>query len=675
MRLRTRLIISFGALLVLALGASSAVNVIQIQRSVVESSVRNAQGLVEILEAGDRFVSRLPESAEEMIGSQMLVQALLAAHLVDVAENKAKMSPAEITARLKDVVARTVADEFWITDKKGHAYLHTVDGVDFTFPKNPTPQDQAYHFRKLLDQKDGKFVQRTMRREIDDNLFKYAGVSGVDHPRIVQIGHKADSLIKLTEGMSRAALLKSVVGKAGILRLWVVDAEGRALLDVRRGQPTRRGGRIEDPALLAEIGKAFTARAPASCLRGGCLYVALPFASDRKRAALLVSFDATRVGETIRRAVNCSALTALVVLLFGVVVLTRLSRSVADPLTGVTAAAHSIAEGDLQSAEKSLSALSALMGVDPRAGAAESASETRRLFAVVTSMTRSLDSLVRHVQESGTLVTSSGAEIVTSARELEATSTEQAAATNEVAATAREINATARGLADTMGEVAAATGEAASLATTGQSELSRLGATVGRFSDSTRAVSGRLSDIHEKTANISLVVTAINKVAEQTNVLSLNASIEAEKAGEYGQGFSVVAREIRRLSDQTAVALLAIEDTIREVQGAVSAGVMEMDKFSDEMRRGVKEAAAVSGRLAGVIEQVQELSPRIESVNEGMQAQSESAGQIMESMTQLGDAAQQTARSLRELNAVAGRLDDASRGLDAEVSRFRVGGL
>ena len=81
-----------------------------------------------------------------------------------------------------------------------------------------------------------------------------------------------------------------------------------------------------------------------------------------------------------------------------------------------------------------------------------------------------------------------------------------------------------------------------------------------------------------------MVVTTITKVADQTNLLSINAAIEAEKAGEYGRGFLVVAREIRRLADQTAVATLDIENMVRHMQDAVSAGVMQMDKFSDEVR-------------------------------------------------------------------------------------------
>ena len=143
-------------------------------------------------------------------------------------------------------------------------------------------------------------------------------------------------------------------------------------------------------------------------------------------------------------------------------------------------------------------------------------------------------------------------------------------------------------------------------------------------------------------------MTTITKVADQTNLLSLNAAIEAEKAGEYGRGFAVVATEIRRLADQTAVATYDIDQMVKEIQSAVAAGVMGMDKFSEEVRRGMQEVQQVGGQLSQIIQQVQALAPRVESVNEGMQAQTTGAEQITEALMQLSEAAQQTVESLRQ---------------------------
>src|SRR4029077_12542563 len=148
--------------------------------------------------------------------------------------------------------------------------------------------------------------------------------------------------------------------------------------------------------------------------------------------------------------------------------------------------------------------------------------------------------------------------------------------------------------------------------------------------------------------NINLVVSTITKVADQTNLLSINAAIEAEKAGEYGRGFLVVAREIRRLADQTAVATLDIESMVRHMQDAVSAGVMQMDKFSGEVRQGLGRIQEIHGQTGQIIAEVQSLTALFEAVNEGMHQQSIGAQQISEAMSQMTESSRQTASSLEE---------------------------
>jgi methyl-accepting chemotaxis protein WspA len=161
-------------------------------------------------------------------------------------------------------------------------------------------------------------------------------------------------------------------------------------------------------------------------------------------------------------------------------------------------------------------------------------------------------------------------------------------------------------------------------------------------------------------------------VADQTNLLSLNAAIEAEKAGEYGVGFAVVAREIRRLADQTAVATLDIEEMVKEMQSSVSSGVMEMDKFAKEVSRGVEDTSNISEQLGRMIEDVQSLAPRFQIVNQGMEAQSLGAQQISEAMVQLSETSVQTADSLREINGAIEQLNGAAQRLRREISRFKV---
>jgi methyl-accepting chemotaxis protein WspA len=287
-------------------------------------------------------------------------------------------------------------------------------------------------------------------------------------------------------------------------------------------------------------------------------------------------------------------------------------------------------------------------------------------------MTGELAQLVGQVQASGLQVNASVTEIAATAREQQATASEIATTTTEIGATSREISATSKKLVGTMHDVASVAEQSAALAGQGQTGLTHMEETMRRVMDAAGSINAKLAVLSDKAGNISQVVTTITKVADQTNLLSLNAAIEAEKAGEYGRGFAVVATEIRRLADQTAVATYDIDQMVKEIQSAVAAGVMGMDKFSEEVRRGMQEVQQVGGQLSQVIQQVQALAPRVESVNDGMQAQASGAEQITQALTQLSEAAQQTVDSLRQSGQAIDELNRVAIGLRGGVSRFTL---
>jgi methyl-accepting chemotaxis protein WspA len=295
--------------------------------------------------------------------------------------------------------------------------------------------------------------------------------------------------------------------------------------------------------------------------------------------------------------------------------------------------------------------------------------------ALATSFDRMLGELtvlVDHVQKSAIQVNTSVTQIGATASEQQATATEIAATTTEIGATSKEISATSRELFSTMREVSTVAEQTATLAGNGQAGLSRMEETMRHVTEAAASINGKLGVLNEKAGNINQVVTTITKVADQTNLLSLNAAIEAEKAGEAGRGFAVVATEIRRLADQTAVATYDIEQTVKEIQSAVAAGVMGMDKFSEEVRRGMQDVQQIGEQLSQIINQVQTLAPRFTAVSEGMQAQATGAEQISDALTQLTEASQQTVQSLRQSNDAIGGLSQVANALRGAVSRFRL---
>ena len=294
------------------------------------------------------------------------------------------------------------------------------------------------------------------------------------------------------------------------------------------------------------------------------------------------------------------------------------------------------------------------------------------LLKAIDEMAASFRMVLGQVQRSGIQVTSSSTELAATAREQETTMGNQLASTNKVVMSVEEISQVANELVKTMDQVAAMSQETAGFASKGQSDLGRMEEAMHNMESASKSISGRLETINEKAENITTVVVTITKVADQTNLLSLNAAIEAEKAGEYGRGFNVVAREIRRLADQTAVATLDIEQMVQEMQTAVSAGVMEMDKFIGEVKRSAEDVGRISAQLAKIIEQVKALSPSFENVNVAMGQQSTNAMEINTAIVNLSEEMQQTMESLHESYDAIEQLNEAARGLQDEVSRFKV---
>ncbi|KAB8037337.1 methyl-accepting chemotaxis protein [Janthinobacterium aquaticum] len=290
----------------------------------------------------------------------------------------------------------------------------------------------------------------------------------------------------------------------------------------------------------------------------------------------------------------------------------------------------------------------------------------------LAKMFENLRSLLNNVQKAGIQVTTSATEIAASARQQEATGIEQAQTSVEILSTTKEISANTSQLLKTMEDATAVADYTTNATAEAQGNLKRMDSTMQHMVSATDSINAKLAALSEKASNINSVLITITKVADQTNILSLNAAIEAEKAGEAGRGFSVVATEIRRLADQTSVSTWDIEQMLKEMQSAVSASVMGMDKFSEEIRRSVGEVRQVAEQLSSVMDQVQKLTPQFDAVLQGMQSQAIGASQISDTMMQLNDATQQTVESLKATSEAVHQLQYAAGDLQSSVSNFAV---
>lgn len=290
-------------------------------------------------------------------------------------------------------------------------------------------------------------------------------------------------------------------------------------------------------------------------------------------------------------------------------------------------------------------------------------SEFNQVAISFNKMAETFDTIIGRLKQIGQVLTTSASEIASASQEQEIIIIEQEATTREIASAANEISSTAKEFAHTMNEVSLAAEQTSHLALKGKGSLNNMESIMSHMVEASSTIAGKLAVLNEKANNITSVITTINKVADQTNLLSLNASIEAEKAGEYGRSFAVIAREIRRLADQSAIATLDVEKMVNEIMTAVSSSVKGMDDFTQEIRKGVGQVRSVSEHLGTIIEHVQIFTARFDLINQGMQAQSTGAEQINEAIAQLSQSARHTTEAIHQFHKTIQELNQAANEL------------
>ncbi len=294
------------------------------------------------------------------------------------------------------------------------------------------------------------------------------------------------------------------------------------------------------------------------------------------------------------------------------------------------------------------------------------------LLRTLGTMRTGLVEMVGRIKSAAISLHTACTEVAAAGRQQEETASEFESSSTEVAAAVHQINRTGEALVSTMDEIRVMTTDAAALAGKGRSSLEGMRTSMRTLEDATGSIAEKLAAINEKAGGITAIVTTITKVADQTNLLSVNAAIEAEKAGEYGRGFLVVAREIRRLADQAAGATLDIERMVAQMQSAVSAGVMEMDRFAEQVRSGVEEVDSIGGQMSRIIEHVDSTAERYSTLDSGVREQSAGAQQIDSAMGRLRERARQSAESVREFGQSAEALQKALSSLRGVIDQFRV---
>jgi methyl-accepting chemotaxis protein WspA len=331
------------------------------------------------------------------------------------------------------------------------------------------------------------------------------------------------------------------------------------------------------------------------------------------------------------------------------------ARSVTRPIEHAVSAARELAHGDLSNGV-------AVIG----------SGEPRELLREMRDAEASLVALLARIRATGGALGSTARAIRTDAREQSEVAQQFGATSAEIAAAVREITSTQQDLNGSVQSVAAAVRQTTESASSGRSALGRLSSEIDTLALGASSVSARLAEIRDRAEKIHVVVASMAKVANQTNLLSVNAAMEAERAGESGAGFRAVAREIRRLSAQTAEATLLIEGIVREMQLAVASGVGDMQRHQESVETGVDSVGRIGVELVRVIGGIEQLGNDIDLVARGMEAQALGVAQVSEAISSMTEGAGRAARSASRFADAGAELELRAGEFDREVGAFRL---
>ena len=365
----------------------------------------------------------------------------------------------------------------------------------------------------------------------------------------------------------------------------------------------------------------------------------------------------TEARETLDQGRVLGIIVAAVVLSLVAIIGAVILKGVLQALAAVTNRMQSMAEADAD--------LTVRLNI-------QSNDEVGILAGYIDQFVDKIASVLSGVKNATDSLGGTAVEMYATSKQQETTIHHFGASTTEIAAAVRQITVTGNELVSTMSEVEGVAKNSAGLAATSRSGLVEMKSVMQHLADQSAAISEKLQEINSKTKDITGVVVTITKVADQTNLLSVNAALEAEKAGEHGRGFLVVAREIRRLADQTASATLDIEHTVKHMQSAVSTGVMEMDKFASQVTNSVNQVETVGQTLTTIIESVEVMKNQFGSVSQGMNSQNLGAKQIGEAMSTLSDNVKATMQSLGAFSKAADQMRNSVSALNNEVVRFKM---
>jgi methyl-accepting chemotaxis protein len=298
--------------------------------------------------------------------------------------------------------------------------------------------------------------------------------------------------------------------------------------------------------------------------------------------------------------------------------------------------------------------------------------EINRLYENLNGMVEELGAISSGVRDRATEIAQASSGVLAAVSQHASTANQQSAAIAEIATTVSEVRMTAEQTAGKAAEVAALAQGSAAAGDDGLIAVRSIVDGMAEIRSTLDALAGNILDLSEQAAQINEIIATVGDLADQSNLLALNASIEAAKAGEQGRGFAVVAAEVRNLADQSKEATAAVRTILGEIQRATNAVVLatEAGSRSAEERSGQAEhAGEVIAELTSVVHQA---AQAVQVIAVSAHEQSVGMDQIAVAMNEIRDASTSYAEGSAALQRSASDLDTVATALRELASRYRV---
>jgi len=290
----------------------------------------------------------------------------------------------------------------------------------------------------------------------------------------------------------------------------------------------------------------------------------------------------------------------------------------------------------------------------------------------INSLVDKIRRIISQIAQTSEQVSSSAAELQSNAEQM-ATGAEQVAAQAETVATAgEEMSATSGDIAQNCQMASEGSQQASAAAVSGARVVDETIAVMNSIAGRVRSSAKAVESLGSRSDQIGEIVGTIEDIADQTNLLALNAAIEAARAGEQGRGFAVVADEVRALAERTTRATREISEMIKAIQLETKGAVIAMEEGVSEVAKGSEKAADSGRALEQILQQINDVNSQIHQVATAAEEQTATTSEISNNMQQITEVVAQTSRGAHESASAANQLSVLADDLRRIVSQFKV---